>query len=60
MLLEKTLDEFKSETDNLVKDAVLNGEFVKIKTDNGNLVLITEEEWDMLCQALAITLKQNA
>ncbi len=52
MMIEKTLSEFCSDAENLVKNTVTLDDYVKIKTDNGNTVLITEDEWNLLAEAL--------
>lgn len=54
MMIEKTLSEFCSETEMLVKNAVIRDDYVKIKTENGNAVLITEDEWNFLIEALKL------
>lgn len=54
MMLEKTLSEFCEDTENLVKNTVVLEDFVKIKTESGNAVLITEDEWNFLIEALKL------
>lgn len=50
-MLEKTLKEFNSDTENLVIGAIVNDDFVKISTARGNAVLISEAEWNILVDA---------
>lgn len=56
MMIEKTLSEFCEDTENLVKNAVALDDYVKIKTENGNAVLITENEWNFLIEAIKLHL----
>lgn len=48
IMLERTLEEFSLDTEKLVIGAITNDDFVKIKTNNGNAVLISEAEWNIL------------
>lgn len=54
MMIEKTLSEFCKDTENLVKNTVNFDDFVKIKTESGNAMLITEDEWNLLISALKL------
>lgn len=48
MLIEKTVEEFKNEAEELIENAIYNDDFVKIKTNAGNAILINEAEWNIL------------
>lgn len=58
-MLEKTLQEFTAEVERLTKRAVSDDEFVKIHTDAGNAVLISEAEWNILRDALNMVLNRK-
>ena len=55
-MLEKTTEEFIADAENLLIGAAVNDDFVKIKTNVGNAVLISETEWDILRDALKTVL----
>ena len=55
-MLETTTQEFISNAENFLIGAVSNDDFVKIKTKAGNAVLISEAEWNILVDALKITM----
>lgn len=51
-MIEKTLSEFLSNAERLTASAISNDDFLKIKTDVGNAVLISEAEWNILVDAM--------
>jgi len=51
-MLEKTVQEFIADAENLLVNAVANDDFVKIKTRVGNAVLVSEAEWNIMVDAL--------
>ncbi len=51
-MIEKTTNEFLADAESLLKGAVAQDNFVKIKTSVGNAVLISEAEWNVLTEAL--------
>lgn len=51
-MLEKTIKDFAINAEELVLGAIVNDDFVKIKASEGNAVLISEAEWDMLVDAM--------
>lgn len=58
-MLEKTLSEFCKEPETLVKNAITADDFVLIKSEVGNAVVISEAEWDILCDALQLTIQRG-
>lgn len=58
-MIEKTLKEFLSDAENLTVGAVINDDFLTIKTDRGNAVLISENEWNILRDAFKMTIGMN-
>lgn len=58
-MIEKTTKEFLSDAQNLLIRAATNDEFVKIKTSSGNAVLISEEEWNLLLEALNLAIQST-
>lgn len=58
-MLEKTLSEFCKDPETLVKNAVTADDFVLIKSDVGNAVVISEAEWGILCDALQLTIQHG-
>lgn len=58
-MIEKTLKEFLSDAENLTVGAVINDDFLTIKTDGGNAVLINEDEWNILRDAFKIAIGMN-
>lgn len=57
LLIEKTAIEFLSDAQNLLNGAASDDEFVKIKTSTGYAVLISEEQWNLLVEALNLSVK---
>lgn len=51
-MLEKTTQEFIADAENLLIGAAVNDDFVKIKTSAGNAVLISEDEWNIMVEAM--------
>lgn len=56
-MLEKTTKEFIADADNLLISAATGMEFVTIKTRAGNAVLISEDEWNILLDALKLAVQ---
>lgn len=56
-MLEKTTKEFIADADNLLTSAATGMEFVTIKTRAGNAVLISEDEWNILLDALKLAVQ---
>lgn len=59
-MLEKTMQEFVTNAEKLLIGAIVNDDFVKIKTNKGNAVLISENEWNILVDAMKIVISQAA
>lgn len=55
-MLERTLNEFLSDAENLTIGAIINDDFLTIKTDSGNAVLISEDEWNILIDAFKMVI----
>ena len=53
---ELSTQEFIAEVEKLLFNAVANGDFLKIKTSAGNAVLINEDEWNILVDAMKAVL----
>jgi len=51
-MLEKKIHEFVADAENLTIGAVVNDDFVKIHTQYGNAVLVSEAEWNIMTDAL--------
>lgn len=47
-MIKKTIKQFLKEPEKLIHDAIVNDDFVAIKTDEGYAVLINEVEWNAL------------
>ena len=56
-MLEKTTQQFLSDAERLLIDAATGMEFVTIKTSAGNAVLISEDEWKILLDALKLAVQ---
>ena len=56
-MLEKTMIEFIDDAEKLIVGAIVNDDFLMIKTDKGNAVLISEDEWNILVGAFKIAIK---
>ena len=55
-MIEKTMKEFLSNAENLMIGAIVNDDFLTIRTDKGNAVLISENEWNILKDAFKIAI----
>lgn len=56
-MLEKTEQQFLSDAERFLIDAATGMEFVTIKTSAGNAVLISEDEWKILLDALKLAVQ---
>lgn len=54
---EVTATEFILDARDLLYAAVKNDEFLKIRTRAGNAVLISEDEWNILVDAMKVVLQ---
>ena len=54
---EKTTQQFLSDVERFLIDAATGMEFVTIKTSAGNAVLISEDEWKILLDALKLAVQ---
>lgn len=59
-MVYKTLSEFTQNVGSLIHNAITKDDFVTIKTDHGNAVLISESEWEILMDALKILISENS
>lgn len=55
-MIEKNLSEFSNNAAELIKNAVTNDDFVTIKTNDGNAVLISETEWNFMIESIKSTI----
>ena len=55
-MLEKTMIEFIDDAEKLIVGAIVNDDFLMIKTDKGNAVLISEDEWNVLIGAFKMVI----
>lgn len=53
---EVTSQTFIANVEKLLADVFENDEFLKIRTKYGNAVLISEDEWNILTDALRVVL----
>ena len=53
---EKTTQQFLSDAERFLIGAATGTDFVKIKTSAGNAVLISEDEWNILLEAMKIVM----
>ena len=53
---EVTSQTFIANVEKLLADVFENDEFLKIRTKHGNAVLISEDEWNILTDALRVVL----
>ncbi len=58
-MIEKTLSEFLGNAERLTASAITNDDFVKIKTNVGNAVLISEAEWNILIDGMKTLIAGN-
>lgn len=56
-MLEKTTQQFLSDVERFLIDAATGMEFVTIKTSAGNAVLISEDEWNILLEAMKLVMQ---
>lgn len=56
-MIEKTTKQFLSDAERFLIDAATGMEFVTIKTRAGNAVLISEDEWNILVDALKLAVQ---
>ncbi len=56
-MIEKTTQQFLSDAERFLIDAATGMEFVKVKTNAGNAVLISEDEWNILVDALKLAIQ---
>ena len=56
-MLEKTTEQFLSDAERFLTDAATGMEFVTIKTSAGNAVLISEDEWNILLEAMKLVMQ---
>ncbi len=56
---EISLKELNTSLDYCIKNAILDDEFLKVSTDYGNAVIISEAEWNTLKELAGIVLKSN-
>lgn len=55
-MLEKTTQEFIADAEKFLIGAVVNDDFLKVKTSAGNAVIISEAEWNILVDAFKIAI----
>ena len=53
---EITLSKYANDVENYTVQAVRDDEFLKIRTRAGNAVLISEDEWNILSDAMKLVL----
>lgn len=58
-MIEKTIQEFTTNAEKLVIGAVVDDDFVKIKTNKGNAVLVSEAEWNIMVDAMRMVITQS-
>lgn len=56
-MIEKTTQQFLSDTERFLIGAATGTDFVKIKTVAGNAVLISEDEWNILLEAMKLAIQ---
>lgn len=58
-MLEKTMKEFLEDAERLTIGAIVNDDFLMIKTTHGNAMLISENEWRILIDAFKIMINRD-
>ena len=58
-MLEKTMKEFLEDAERLTVGAIVNDDFLMIKTTCGNAVLISENEWRILIDVFKIMINRD-
>ena len=58
-MLEKTMKEFLEDAERLTIAAIVNDDFLMIKTTHGNAMLISENEWRILIDAFKIMINRD-
>ena len=58
-MLEKTMKEFLEDAERLTVGAIVNDDFLMIKTTCGNAVLISENEWRILIDVFKMMINRD-
>ncbi len=56
---ELSMKEFLNAPESILTGAVVDDEFVKVKTKSGNAVIINESEWNILIGAMKIAMNSK-
>ena len=54
MINQMTMQEFLNNPDSVIKEAAKNGKFAAVNTDEGKAIIISEEEWKIMCEAMQL------
>lgn len=60
MMKEMSLKEFLENSESVIREAACNGDFTSVKVGEGKAVIISEEEWKIMCQALNMLINGKA
>lgn len=52
MIQQMTLKDFLSDPEKVIRDAAANGNFAAVKVDDCKAIIISEEEWKIMCEGL--------
>ena len=58
-MTELSMKEFLNDPESILTGAVVDDEFVKVKTKSGNAVIINESEWNILIGAMKIAMNSK-
>ena len=59
MMKEMSLKEFLENSESVIREAACNGDFTSVKVGEGKAVIISEEEWKILCDGLRMLLNMK-
>lgn len=52
MMQQMGLEEFLNDPEKVIREAAANGKFTAVKVDGCKAVIISEEEWKIMCEGL--------
>ena len=54
MMQQMGLEEFLNDPEKVIREAAANGKFTAVKVDRCKAVIISEEEWKIMCEGLQL------
>lgn len=59
MINQMTMQEFLNNPDAVIKEAANNGKFAAVNTGEGKAIIISEEEWKIMCEAMQLLINSK-